>query len=310
MKNLIIGLVSGYDFAALRPFFDTLAATGYAGDVLLFHDRTSEETLNELKKRGVKLIAFKQRYPRHPLHDRKLNGEGKIGSALSLTQRTLQLLPGSEQSITALGRRLYHVVNIRFLLTDELLQRGQLSEYGRIMLTDVRDVVFQRDPFSFDDGGEVTSFWEHPRFTMETDKNYRDWITKAFGKDYAQKHFKDRISCCAITMGPTEKMKTYFREFVKFLLVNKTAEPFRFGLDSAIHNRLIWEGRIPGLRMLENLHGPVVHLGGIKAEEIIRSSNNEILNQDGSPIAVLHQYDRHADILTQYGGHSKKKKSA
>lgn len=307
MKNLIIGLVSGYDFAALRPFFDTLSATGYAGDVLLFHDRTSAETLEELKKRGVKLIGFKQRYPRHPLHDRKLNGEGKIGTGLSIIQRTLQMLPSSESSITALGRRLYHVVNIRFLLTNELLQQGKLAEYGRIMLTDVRDVVFQRDPFRFDDGGEVTSFWEHPRFTMETDKNYRDWITKAFGKEFAQKHFKDRLSCCAITTGPTEKMKVYFREFVKFLLSNKTAEPFRFGLDSAIHNRLIWEGHIPGLRMLENLQGPVVHLGGIKAGEIIRDGKNEILNEDGSLIAVLHQYDRHEDILTHYGGFSKKK---
>lgn len=304
-KNLLIGLVSGYDFSALRPFFDTLAGTSFSGDVLFFYDRLAPETVAELEKRSVKLQPFHQWKFRHPIRGTMLDGEGKLGHGLAMLQKIGGAMPAATRWQSALGRRLYHVVNIRFLLLNELLQSGALAGYDRLMLTDVRDVVFQDDPFNFDDGGEVTSFWEHPRFTMATDANYRTWITQAFGQGFAQQHHHDRISCCAVTTGPVRKMAVYIAEFVKLLFANRTPEPFRFGLDSAIHNRLIWEKKIPGMRMLENLSAPVVHLGGIKPEEIIRDQENRLINKDGSVIPLIHQYDRHEEIARQFGGQLK-----
>ena len=309
-NNLIIGLISGYNFTQLRPFFDSLASTGYRGKVLLYYSQIAPETIAELEQRDVWLVPFNKWVFKHPWKGYRLDGEGKLGELIAGIQRLLQKLPGKETTLRALGRRLYHVVNIRFLLTNELLQRGELNRFDRLMLTDVRDVVFQRDPFaSFDDGGKVWTFLEHPRFTMTTDANYRDWITKAFGDNFAKPRLQERLSCCAITIGPREAMANYFATFVKLLLENTTPEPFRFGLDSAIHNRIIWEKLVSALNVAENLNGPVVHLGGLKAEEIIRGNSGELLNADGSQIAVIHQYDRHADISEYFGGQVKKKRA-
>lgn len=296
MKNLVIGLVSGYDFAALQPFFDSLEATGYRGDVLLFYDQLKPETLAELQKRNVKLQRFRKVNLVHPIKGTQLKGDGRLGQGMALVQRLLQPLPASKSLLTSLGCRFYHVVNIRFLLTHEALRLGRLNDYDRLMLTDVRDVVFQRDPFDFDDGGKVTSFWEHPRINLDTDRNYRSWIAQAFGEAFAKKHGQQRISCCAITTGPREKLAKYFETFVRLLQANTTPEPFRFGMDSAIHNRIIWESLIPELQMKENLAGPVIHLGGLKREEVLLNTDGKLINQDGSLINVVHQYDRHKDV--------------
>jgi hypothetical protein len=48
--------------------------------------------------------------------------------------------------------------------------------------------------------------------------------------------------------------------------------------------------------MKENLAGPVVHLGGLKREEVLLNATGKLVNQDGTVINVVHQYDRHKDV--------------
>lgn len=296
MKNLIIGLISGYDFESLRPFFDTLESSGYRGDVLLFHDQLKPQTVAELRKRNVKLKRFRKANLPHPVNGTQLVGYGRLDPTMARVQEILQSLPGKRMLLTALGRRLYHIVNIRFLLAEEALRSGELDAYDRIMFTDVRDVVFQRDPFDFDDHGRVMSFLEPPIVTLDTHPLYRGWISASFGEQFAAKYGTRRVSCCAITTGPRRQIRAYFSEFVRLLQSNTTVEPFRFGMDSAIHNRIIWESLVPDMEVVENLQGPVAHLAVLKRDEIPVNAAGKLVNRDGSVINVVHQYDRHADL--------------
>ena len=77
------------------------------------------------------------------------------------------------------------------------------------MISDVRDVIFQADPFDFQGIEQLTTFLESPDCTMETCRNYREWIEAAFGPGEVAEYRRAPLSCCAITIGPAPGMLDY-----------------------------------------------------------------------------------------------------
>ncbi len=72
-------------------------------------------------------------------------------------------------------------------------------------------------------------------------------------------------------------------------------EPERAGIggaDTAIHNMLVWTGRLGEPALLEPLNSPIATLNGIDATSVSLSPTGRLLNADGSEPSVLHQYDR------------------
>ncbi|HSH95528.1 MAG TPA: hypothetical protein VK968_15400, partial [Roseimicrobium sp.] len=165
-----------------------------------------------------------------------------------------------------------------------------------VMLTDVRDVLFQKAPFDFDLKDRVLAFNESRAISLDNCRDYRTWIASAYG-DSALKEFEGkRISCCGITLGSFEGMSEYLDLMADGMITNSTREPYLFGLDSAVHNHLILRGKIPGLRVMENLEGPVLTMGGMSRNECLLDDAGRLVNRDRSVIPIIHQYDRHPEI--------------
>lgn len=164
--------------------------------------------------------------------------------------------------------------------------------YERIMLTDTRDVVFQRDPFGLDlpDPGDVAFFLEEPRVPIGKCEWNANWVKRSFGMNVLYKLFSRTISCSGITMGRRDGILRYLRTMLEMAREADPASLDVDGIDQGIHNVLIYTDRMPGFRLVENrVH--VNTMGYLPTEAVSLADDGTVVNEDGSVSAVLHQYD-------------------
>lgn len=112
MKDLVIGAITNYNFDAIRPWVNSLERSGFDGDKAMICYNVSFETINELSARGFKVFGFERNE-----EDRRLE----------------YTKPG------------FNIVCERFLHLWGILQNFK-DQYRYIITTDVKDVLFQRNP--------------------------------------------------------------------------------------------------------------------------------------------------------------------
>lgn len=297
-KELIFALSCGYDFQQLQLFFRSLRAVGYSGDVCLFYDQTAPQTLEQLKPFSPILVPFHRVRLKNPFTGKSRAVDGRLRGILNLYIRLLARLPMEDQKRLRLaaqfGARFFHVANTRFVLAHQFL-RGTADTYDAVMIADVRDVCFQRNPFEFEIGGKLHVFNEQDSWIGAACPNYREWFTKAYGEEFLSRFHAHPISCCGITIGSRESMLAYLEQMARLICFDQSLEAYLFGLDSAAHNLIVHGQKIAGVVGHNNLEGPVLTMGTMKREQIT-VRDGVVVDGRGDPINTLHQYDRHPDI--------------
>jgi hypothetical protein len=294
-NRLILGSVKNLDIEELRPFFVSLDRCGYEGSVCIFVSDVSERTQLVLREQGATVI---------PIRSVDL-GSGLRASLYPLlfemAGRALPILTGLYPQEAALrvrrrlvGRLIDTINNSRYFWYLAWLQ-AQNSTYSKVMLTDVRDVVFQRDPFDFDFGEEVCFFLEDSSRTIGTCPYNSDWFGIAFGAQTLSKMEHSRISCSGTTIGSCSAVLLYLQTMVKHLMClnSRALVP---GIDQAVHNYILYSGLLDNILLFENHTGPVLTMGWLSEDRIKMTSDGQVLRDDGSMVQVLHQYDRHPAV--------------
>ena len=105
----------------------------------------------------------------------------------------------------------------RFFLYLDYLSTYAAS-YANVMLTDVRDVFFQGDPFAFDVGDELHCFLEDSGETLATQPHNRKWLQAALGDDVVHELGAKPIACAGVTIGPLPLVRLYLEVMADFLL--------------------------------------------------------------------------------------------
>jgi hypothetical protein len=131
-KDLIIGSASGYTWDHLKYWVNSIRKTGFDGDVVIIGTDMSKATIDKLTSEGVKLELYG-----------RVTEEGGIES-------TRGLAPHVE--------RFFYIWN--YLNTHK--------EYDRVITTDTRDVIFQKNP----------SQW------LETNLVFHDMVVSSEGLRY------------------------------------------------------------------------------------------------------------------------------
>lgn len=175
----------------------------------------------------------------------------------------------------------------RFFYYHAFLHRAASGGYANVMLTDVRDVFFQRDPFAFDIGPFVHCFLEHEDATLGSQKHNREWMRAAYGDDVLREMANAPISCSGVTIGAERAVRGYLDVMVDLLLRLPRQEA---GIDQAIHNYAIHRGLIRDLVLVPNM-GPVATLALVPAEIVLSA-----LPDGYAHVNVFHQYDRHPPL--------------
>ena len=169
----------------------------------------------------------------------------------------------------------------RYFLYQKFL-RTVANKYDRVMITDVRDVLFQRDPFDFD-MSSLNVFLED--VTIGRCPYNSKWIGLRFGFIELIHLYNCTVSCSGVTIGRTQEMLEYLELMIRFL--NPTLNVL--GYDQGVHNFLLHNHYIEP-KAFNNRSGPVLTMG--YAKKIRVSTEGLVLNEDGLTVNIIHQYDR------------------
>jgi hypothetical protein len=213
---------------------------------------------------------------------------------------------GRRSAAAWVGRFFHHIACSRYFYYLSFL-RAHAAEFDRAMLTDVRDVIFQRDPFDWRSPAPLQFFLEHRAVTIGTQSGNALWVRNAYGEAELARIGHQRVSCSGITFGTTGGMLGYLAAMTDEL-VRATPRIAGFdGYDQGVHNHLVWSGAFPAAELKENGRGPVLTMHGVPASEFRQNERGELIDDDNAIVPVLHQYDRHPPLrdalLARLAGH-------
>jgi len=170
---------------------------------------------------------------------------------------------------------------------------------GRVLLTDVRDVVFQRDPFGVALDGALHLFLEHPSKPIGACIWTSSWIRYRYG-DAALPPLADRpIVCSGVVLGEAAAVGEYLRVVAAQLPPGLRATNYMAGYDQGVVNVLCHGGRFPGARLHPYRDTPVLHLGNAPPGSVACDARGEVTNDAGAPVALVHQHDRHPELAAR-----------
>ncbi|MBM4147015.1 MAG: hypothetical protein FJ240_12230 [Nitrospira sp.] len=180
----------------------------------------------------------------------------------------------------------------RYFLYKQFLDAGNI--FKRVMLTDIRDVIFQCDPFMHFSKDTLDCFEEDRSMTLATCPYNGLWILQAYGEAVLNAIGHKPIICAGVTIGSYRKVCEYLDILCKELV----STPPLWGIDQAAHNFIIRSGKISEVIVHDNQSGPVYTLGYVRKENIRINSDGFILNASGTP-CIIHQYDRHTALQSE-----------
>lgn len=305
-KNLVLGFVKTYEFEQIKPFVVSLKNTGYQGDICLVYSDLSKRTTDLLQEHGVQLYPFKELYVNLPFYigqGGKLKQNKKIYPYLLLNiyplNRLYTWLLSGASSLAKENEYLIKSLVAQYFLNVPSCNRYAiyylyLSKYGEkysnVMLSDVRDVVFQRDPFDFEfEDGSLNCFLEEGEKTIGSSEGNAQWIREGFGNNALGNIADKSISCSGTTIGSIDSIMAYLKAMINSFVQLKYHS---WGIDQGVHNYIIYQGLVKNVKFYQNYRGPVLTMHYTNEEKLPFDSNGFLRNEDGSVINVLHQYDR------------------
>lgn len=281
-RTLIMGVLAGLSLAESKPFFLSLEKAGYAGDICLFVGDLDAETQIFLLARRVNLIPFRKAYlkPRWA----RLGGLAKPFLSATQTQRL------DEQ----LGLSYLHLFCARYIYYLNYLDECGAG-YDRVFVTDIRDVLFQTDPFACDLPEGLSVFLEDASLTLGQCPTNSAWLRQAYGPASLRELGGKRIICAGTIYGQPAALREFFGRMVERFYARQT----RLGIDQAVFNYILHQQPPPQVRQFENADGPVLTMAQVKPEKFAFNADGRLVNAANRVYNVLHQYDRHPELKSR-----------
>lgn len=193
-----------------------------------------------------------------------------------------------------------HPVVERFAAYD----RGLTSRpwITHALLADVRDVVFQDDPFG--DLPDRLQVYVESEDTSLSGHMFNMKHLRAVGGDSLADTIADKPCICAGTLlGPSADLVRLCRAILLLGAIPRSGVGASFGTDQAACNIAVHLGLVDA-DIREN-YGRVATIGTSDGDKLRVREDGVIVNHDGTVSAVVHQYDRHphlADAMIEKWG--------
>ena len=282
--NLILTIVQKLEYPALAPFLQSLRQTGFRGQVVFFVCGVSPVTIERLHSAGVRTIPFKYTSirHRHPI------------LILWPMWRWLFRVMRDDPARRRMARHVFNLFFLRWLLYEDFLQ-AEGEQFENVLMTDCRDVVFQRDPFAEPNPSGICFYLEPESQTIGSCPVNQQMLRECFDEQMVRQMADCRIACAGTTLGTLEAVKAYLQRMVKesYCVRKMALVP---GADQGLHNYLVHRGMLPQAHIIENAAGAVFTMGVAPTTQFRFNSADEVVRSDGGVIPVLHQYDRHPEV--------------
>lgn len=299
-RPLILGAAHGYEWPQVEVFVRTWQRYVRGSDLVLLVARTlSAESRRRLREAGVRL-----RFPPRPAfaHERHLRRIFlRSGHAARARQRLRRLMlrirpltPTRAVAWLSFSAEAFHIATWRFFF---FLHEVLRHPCGPVLLSDVRDVLFQSDPFSSLPARGLVVSLEADGVTLASNPYNTTWLDHALGRDAWSRIGDRRVSCVGTTLGSRGAVIKYLTQLCGELLERAERCGAAFGPDQALHNWLLWTGRLGPVTFSENGRGPVATVSCQDLAIFARDSLGRLLNANGRPASVVHQYDRFPELV-------------
>jgi len=282
MPNLVLGIIENVDRKYVEPFINSLRGCGYDDEVVLFAKNVSKDAREFLTRNKVRLLRYRAiRLPRGMWFLRR--------SFIKLYSKLFRgkFFPFQETVI----KLFWHCQSARYYYFYDFLLKSPVK-YKMILLCDVRDTVFQRYPFPGDIGSDICCFEEYFGYRICDRPVNCDWL-RLIGEDIPEKIGDKRVICSGAVLGTHDGILRYIRAMKEHL--------WKFhwprGYDQGILNFLVHLNHLTGVKAVPYGEGPVMHIAIAPRDKINTGEGGEVLLNDGSVCPVVHQYDRHPDIM-------------
>ncbi len=206
-KDLIIGGASGYDWSQLQYWVNSIRRSGFDGDVALVATNITKETIDKLTSQGVILELY--------------GTQDKHGN------------------FNTDGGQPPHVA--RFFYIWNYLNHNQ-DKYRHIITTDVKDVIFQRNPSLWLNIHCIGDFDEPELVCSSEGMKYHSepWgarnLYETFGPFFYEKYKENMIYNVGVIAG-TEK---YVRDLLLMIFQMSINRPIPV-VDQAVYNFIIYQ---------------------------------------------------------------------
>jgi hypothetical protein len=303
VKNLIITSSFGYHPVQLIPFLESAQRACKEAEVTIITSPSDAVRYAILNERYPNLRFFqiperkRSRRPGEngtPSQVRQRLKKAKL-IALLLLKSKLGLRPiirHDRPSVLGLSLLNVHVCLRRYFAARDLLAERDDGDIGSVLLADVRDVIFQSDPFAHVGSG---------RYTGDEILKVRDchsnavWIKAAYGEEIFRQ-LADRVSVCSgVSIGTIGSMREYLDAFCR--------ETIRVMQDKCLDTLPVWDQAFHiKMLLLDGFPFQTVPWNGFVATvaqaggEHLRVNGDGLVEVDGRVPAILHQYDRHPPI--------------
>lgn len=274
--NLIVTQAAGYTFDQVQPFLRSLKQTGFNGSVVFFVLESDRELRQRLERSGVTVVAYRNDYPYFV--------ESQYHNYLTAPN----------------DGRTWHPATLRFFLYEAWILAHR-SQYQRILHADVRDVIFQRNPFEEPWPSGIHAFLENRRLTVGTEPSNATWIKFCFGELALQRVASKPIACSGVILGESDDWIAFLAIFNGTMINHGNSS---VGIDQGIFNGLLYlDPATLGIEHLSSLEFTawedaqwlVSTESYFKPARTIRwSAGAKVLNNRNQPVAIVHQYDRNA----------------
>jgi hypothetical protein len=193
----------------------------------------------------------------------------------------------------AFGRYSLNIMLERFFLALELVQAHRKS-LTNVLLTDSRDVVLQQDPFARI-GENLLSGLEEK--TIGDCSMNSGWLRHVYGTEVHNCLSNRRIVCAGISLGPVREVEQYLVTMCSEIWKRLSKVALIAQYDQGIHNYLIYSGKIK-LDLTDNRAGIIATLHYENPNNIQVDYSAGIVKVQGRAPAIVHQYDRHPNLLS------------
>jgi hypothetical protein len=192
-------------------------------------------------------------------------------------------------------RRLHGPIQAhRFERFAKVLQ-GEAGRYDQVIVSDVKDVLFQQHPFAGVTEPGCRFYLEAAPWTFATEPTNRRWAKLFLRPDEFAAIAPCRISCCGVVLGDAGNVTAYLTRLAGYLQALPPELRREGGADTAFHNRMAHlTHEVPGAIVENDVH--VATMGISPPGTYVAGADGLIRTADGRLPAILHQYDRVPDI--------------
>jgi len=167
--------------------------------------------------------------------------------------------------------------------------RNSKKKYDTVMISDMRDVEFQKDPRGIQHS-ELDCYLEDDSMTIGKCRFNGGWIRDFYGREQLEKLQDKPISCSGVMIGTQEGIEYYLRSIIDE--ATRTGNR-KWGSHQGIHNYLIHNGKLK-CRLVGNEHGDVYTVGYVNG---ILINKHVVYDRKGQIPFIVHQHDRHVTRL-------------